>query len=254
MDKVDFRLDGKIALVTGASRGIGEAIAITLADYGAHCLLVSRKLDALQAVADKIAARGGKADALACHVGNLAQIKELFGQVELRYGRLDILINNAATNPYFGEMLGADEGVWDKTFDVNLKGPFFMVQHAAALMLKTGGGSIVNVSSINGIKPAPLQGIYSITKAGLISMTLAFAKELAAKKIRVNALLPGLVETKFSKAIMENPLMHEYAVNMIPMGRHAEPMEMAGAVLYLVSDAAPFTTGACLIVDGGALS
>ena len=151
-------------------------------------------------------------------------------------------------------MIGADEGVWDKTFDVNLKGPFFLVKHAAQLMIEGGGGSIVNVSSINGVKPAPFQGIYSITKAGLISMTQAFAKELATRNIRVNALLPGLVETDFSKAIMENEMIYDYAVKMIPMGRHAQPMEIAGAVLYLVSDAAPFTTGACLVVDGGALT
>jgi NAD(P)-dependent dehydrogenase (short-subunit alcohol dehydrogenase family) len=255
MDKVDFRLDGKIALVTGASRGIGEAIAITLADYGAQCILVSRKAEALQAVVEKIKARGGKAEAIACHVGNLEQIAALFKQVSERYGKLDILINNAATNPYFGDMLGADEGVWNKTFDVNLKGPFFMVQHAAKLMAASGkGGAIVNVSSINGVKPAPFQGVYSITKAGLISMTLAFAKELAHQKIRVNALLPGLVETNFSKALMDNPMIYEYALKMIPLGRHAVPMEMAGAVLYLVSDAAPFTTGACLVADGGALA
>ena len=254
MEKVDFRLDGKVALVTGASRGIGEAIAVTLADYGAHCILVSRKEDALKKVAEKIASRGGKADVMACHVGDLKQIDELFTKVKERFGKLSILINNAATNPYFGEMLGADEGVWNKTFDVNLKGPFFLVQKAAKLMIEAGGGSVVNVSSINGVKPAPFQGIYSMTKAGLISMTLAFAKELASKNIRVNALLPGLVQTNFSKAIMDNEMIYDYAVKMIPMGRHAQPMEIAGAVLYLVSDSAPFTTGACMVVDGGALA
>jgi NAD(P)-dependent dehydrogenase (short-subunit alcohol dehydrogenase family) len=254
MDKVDFRLDGKIAMVTGASRGVGEAIAITLADYGALCILVSRKADALAGVAEKIAARGGKAEVMACHVGDLKQIEGLFRQVKDRFGKLHILINNAATNPYFGEMLGADEGIWNKTFDVNLKGPFFMIKHGAQLMMESGGGSIVNVSSVNGVKPAPFQGIYSITKAGLISMTMAFAKELVLKNIRVNALLPGLVETHFSKAIMDNEMIYDYAVKMIPMGRHAQPMEIAGAVLYLVSDAAPFTTGASLVVDGGALA
>jgi NAD(P)-dependent dehydrogenase (short-subunit alcohol dehydrogenase family) len=254
MDKVDFRLDGKIALVTGASRGIGEAIAVTLADYGAHCILVSRKAEALAGVAEKIAARGGKAEVMACHVGDMEQIEGLFQQVKERFGKLHILINNAATNPYFGEMLGADEGIWNKTFDVNLKGPFFMIKHGAQLMMESGGGSIVNVSSVNGVKPAPFQGIYSMTKAGLISMTMAFAKELALKNIRVNALLPGLVETHFSKAIMDNDMVYDYAVKMIPMGRHAQPMEIAGAVLYLVSDAAPFTTGASLVVDGGALA
>ena len=254
MEKVDFSLNGKIALVTGASRGIGEAIAITLADYGAHCILVSRKADALAGVAEKIASRGGKAEVMACHVGDLKQIEGLFAKIKERHGKLHILINNAATNPYFGEMLGADEGIWNKTFDVNLKGPFFLIQHAAKLMMESGGGSVVNVSSINGVKPAPFQGVYSITKAGLISMTMAFAKELASKNIRVNALLPGLVETKFSQAILENETFHDYAVKMIPMNRPGQPMEIAGAVLYLVSDAAPFTTGSCLVVDGGALA
>jgi len=254
MEKVDFSLKGKIALVTGSSRGIGEAIAITLSDYGAHCLLTSRKAESLQKVAEKIVSRGGTADVLPCHVGDRKQIDALFEQIRNRYGKLHILINNAVTNPYFGEMLDADEGVWDKTFDVNLKGPFFMIQHAAKLMMESGGGAIVNTSSINGITPAPFQGIYSITKAGIICMTKAFAKELATKNIRVNALLPGLVETKFAKVLIETETIYDYIIQRIPMGRHAQPREMAGAVLYLVSDAAAYTTGAILVVDGGALA
>ena len=254
MEKVDFSLKGKIALVTGSSRGIGEAIAITLSDYGAHCLLVSRKAESLQKVAEKIVSRGGTADVLPCHVGDRKQIDALFEQIRNRYGKLHILINNAVTNPYFGEMLDADEGVWDKTFDVNLKGPFFMIQHAAKLMMESGGGAIVNTSSINGITPALFQGIYSITKAGIICMTKAFAKELATKNIRVNALLPGLVETKFAKVLIETENIYDYIIQRIPMARHAQPREMAGAVLYLVSDAAAYTTGAILVVDGGALA
>ena len=254
MEKIDFSLKGRIALVTGASRGIGEAIAITLSDYGAHCLLVSRKAEALQKVAETIASRGGTADVLPCHVGDPEQIKALFSQIRERYGKLHILVNNAGANPYFGDMLSADEGIWNKTFDVNLKGPFFMIQHAARLMMESGGGSIVNTSSVNGIKPAPFQGIYSITKAGIISMTRAFAKELAPSNIRVNALLPGLVKTKFAKALFENEMIYDTVIKMIPMGRHAQPREMAGAVLYLVSDAAPYTTGAILVVDGGILA
>lgn len=254
MEKINFNLTGKTALITGASRGIGEAIAITLADYGAHCILVSRKADALGGVAEKIISRGGRADAIACNVGDIEKIPVIFEKIKERYGKLDILVNNAATNPYFGEMTGADEAAWDKTFDVNLKGPFFLIKEAAKLMAASGGGSIVNVSSINGVKPAPFQGIYSITKAGLISMTQAYAKELASKKIRVNALLPGLVNTKFSKAIIENKNIYDYAVNMIPMGRAGEPNELAGIVLYLASDAASFTTGASFTVDGGTLA
>ena len=251
---INFSLDGKIALITGASRGIGEAIASTLADYDAQCILVSRKIDALNAVAEKIRKNGGKADAIACHMGHLDQIETLFKEVKDRFGKLDILVNNAAANPYFGEMLGADEGVWDKTNDVNLKGPFFMIQHAARLMTESGGGSIVNVASIAGVRPALMQGIYSITKAGVISMTKAYAKELAPKNIRVNALLPGLTETKFAKVLIETQEIYDFAVSQIPMGRHAQPSEMAGAVLYLVSDAASFTTGICIACDGGMLT
>ncbi len=253
MGMVNFSLDGKIALVTGASRGIGEAIAITLAEYGAHVVLTSRKQDALDKVAKKIKDTGGMATAIACHVGKMDQIENLFKQIKQRFGRVDILINNAATNPYFGDMLGADEGIWDKTNEVNLKGPFFMIQYAAKLMIETGGGSIVNVASINGIRPAPLQGIYSITKAALIMLTKAYAMELADKNIRVNALLPGLTETKFSSALFQNKDIYNIALSRIPMKRHAEPPEMAGAVLYLVSDAASYTTGTCIICDGGAL-
>lgn len=178
---VNFSLEGKIALISGASRGIGEAIALTLAEYGARCILASRKREGLQAVVGKIETAGGHAEAFACNTGYLDQIHGLFEGVLQKYGRLDILVNNAATNPYFGEMMGADEGAWDKTNDVNLKGPFFMIQAAVPLMENSGGGSIVNVASINGMRPAPMQGIYSITKAGLICMTRAYAIELAPK-------------------------------------------------------------------------
>ena len=253
MKTVDFSLDGKIALVTGASRGIGEAIASTLAEYGARVILVSRKKEALEQVAEKIRADGGKATPVASHMGKLDDIAHLFAVVKEKFGRLDILVNNAATNPYFGDMLNADEGAWDKTNSVNLKGPFFMTQKAAQLMTESGGGSIVNVASINGVSPAPFQGIYSITKAALIHMTKAYAQELAARNIRVNALLPGLTETKFAAALFDNKDIYDIAVSRIPMGRHAQPMEMAAAVLYLVSDASSYTTGIAIACDGGML-
>jgi NAD(P)-dependent dehydrogenase (short-subunit alcohol dehydrogenase family) len=251
---VNFSLKDKTALVTGASRGIGEAIALTLAENGARCILTSRKLEGLKAVVEKIRAAGGQADAFACNVGSMDDIGRLFDHVQQACGVLHVLVNNAATNPYFGDMLGADERAWDKTNDVNLKGPFFMIQHAVRLMEKAGGGAIVNVASINGMRPVPMQGIYSITKAGLISMTKAYAKELAGKNIRVNALLPGLTETKFSEVIIKTEPIYEQAVKSIPLQRHAQPAEMAGAVLYLASDAASFTTGTTIICDGGALA
>jgi NAD(P)-dependent dehydrogenase (short-subunit alcohol dehydrogenase family) len=251
---VNFSLKDKTALITGASRGIGEAIAMTLAENGARCILTSRKIEGLQAVVEKIRSTGGQADAFACNVGSMADIGKLFDHVQQTYGVLHILVNNAATNPYFGEMMGADEMAWNKTNEVNLKGPFFMIQHAARLMEKAGGGAIVNVASINGVRPAPMQGIYSITKAGLISMTKAYAKELAGRNIRVNALLPGLTETKFSEVLIRTESIYEQAIKRIPLQRHAQPAEMAGAVLYLVSDAASYTTGTTIICDGGALA
>jgi NAD(P)-dependent dehydrogenase (short-subunit alcohol dehydrogenase family) len=251
---VSFSLKNKIALITGASRGIGEAIALTLAEYGACCILVSRKLESLQAVREKIEQKGGRAEAIACNTGDLNRIEDLFEKIKNSFRRLDILINNAATSPYFGNMLDADESVWDKTNEVNLKGPFFITQHATRLIEKSGGGAIVNVASINGVRPIPMQGIYSITKAALISMTKAFAKELAPKNIRVNALLPGLTETHFAEALIKNESIYKTAIQQIPLGRHAQPSEMAGAVLYLVSDAASYTTGACIVCDGGKLA
>jgi NAD(P)-dependent dehydrogenase (short-subunit alcohol dehydrogenase family) len=249
-----FSLEGRTALITGASRGIGEAIARTLAAHGASVILASRKLEGLKRVEEAIIQAGGKAESLVCHTGEMDQICRLFAQIESRPGRLDILVNNAGTNPHFGDVLSVDEKAWDKTCDVNLKGYFFMSQHAARLMKKSGGGAIVNVASVNAVRPAPFQGIYSITKAGIIAMTQSFAKELAPCRIRVNAILPGYTDTKLTSALSENPELRKLILSMIPMGRIAQPAEMAGAVLYLVSDAASYTTGTCLTVDGGMLA
>jgi NAD(P)-dependent dehydrogenase (short-subunit alcohol dehydrogenase family) len=248
-----FDLTGKIALVTGASRGIGEGIARLLAAQGAHVIVSSRKQDACEAVAASIREEGGKAEAYACHIGEMAQIDKLFADLEAKHGRIDILINNAATNPHFGHITETDVGAFQKTVDVNIRGYFFMSSAAAKLMARNGGGSIVNVASVNGVTPGAQQGIYSITKAAVISMTKAFARECAPQKVRVNALLPGATDTKFASALFHNPVILEQALARIPMRRVAEPSEMAGAVLYLASDAASYTTGAALNVDGGYL-
>ncbi len=248
-----FDLSGKIALVTGASRGIGEGIARLLAAQGAHVIVSSRKLDACEGVAASIREAGGKAEAYACHIGEMAQIDKLFADLEAKHGRLDILVNNAATNPHFGHITETDVGAFQKTVDVNIRGYFFMSSAGAKLMAKNGGGSIVNVASVNGVTPGAQQGIYSITKAAVISMTKAFARECAPQKVRVNALLPGATDTKFASALFHNPVILEQALSRIPMHRVAEPSEMAGAVLYLASDAASYTTGAALNVDGGYL-
>jgi len=249
-----FNLKGKTALVTGASRGIGEAIARMLAAHGARVILVSRKMENLAQVEESIRKDGGEADSMTCNMGEIDQIAGLFAEVAERYPKLDILVNNAGANPTFGDLLSVEERAWDKTFDVNLKGCFFASQHAARMMQKSGGGSIVNVASVNGVRPAYFQGVYSMTKAGVISMTKAFARELAPSNIRINALLPGLTDTKFASALTKSDEIMKMILPMIPMSRIAKPEEMAGAVLYLVSDAASYTTGICLNVDGGMLA
>jgi NAD(P)-dependent dehydrogenase (short-subunit alcohol dehydrogenase family) len=208
----------------------------------------------LQEVAEQIAAKGGKAEVIPCHMGDLTQVADLLRQIGARHGRLDILVNNAATNPHVGDMLSATEAVWDKTFEVNLKGPFFLTQGAARLMAGSAGGSIINTASIDGIKSGDLRGIYSITKAAVIAMTRAYAKELAAHRIRVNAILPGLVDTYMSRILLDDDVAYQDVMRTVPMGRHAEPHELAGAALYLASDASSYTTGAILTVDGGALA
>lgn len=251
---VSFDLKNRIALVTGASRGIGRAIAEALAGYGAEAILVSRNQEDLETVAAGIREKGGRATALACNMGDLDAIGALYEKITQTWGRLDILVNNAATNPFFGELAAIGERAWQKTVDVNFKGPFFMIQKAIPLMKAAGKASVVNVSSVNGIRPAAFQGVYSITKGALITMTQAFAKELACHNIRVNALLPGFTDTQFSSVLMQNKEIYQTVVSQIPLNRHAEPDEMAGAVLYLVSDAASYTTGTCITCDGGLLA
>ena len=218
-----FDLTGKIALVTGASRGIGESIAKLLGEQGAHVIVSSRKLDDCQIVADTIIAAGGSAEALACHVGNMDDISSCFAHIKQAHGKLDILINNAATNPYFGDIVDTDLGAYTKTVDVNIRGYFFMCVEGGKLMRDNGGGSIVNTASINALKPGPMQGIYSISKAAVVNMTQSFAKECGRHGIRVNALLPGLTKTKFAGALFADEKILQAAIKTIPLHRHAEP-------------------------------
>ncbi len=249
-----FDLTGKVALVTGASRGIGESIAKLLAQYGAQVIVSSRKIDGCETVAQSIREQGGNASALACHVGDMEQIEATFDTIKRDFGKLDILVNNAAANPYFGHILDTDLGAFNKTVDVNLRGYFFMSVAAGNLMKEQGGGVILNTASVNGVRPGDMQGIYSITKAAVISMTQSFAKECGPLNIRVNALLPGLTDTKFASALTTNDKILKMALTQIPLGRVAQPDEMAGTVLYLVSDASSYTTGTTVVVDGGMLA
>ena len=248
-----FDLTGKIALVTGASRGIGEAAARLLAQQGAHVIISSRRQEGCEKVAASIRDEGGRATAYACHIGDLDQIEAIFSHVREELGRLDILVNNAAANPYYGHITDTDLGAFEKTVEVNIRGYFFMSANACRLMKESGGGAIVNVASVDGVRPGDKRGIYSITKSAIIQMTKAFALECGPDNIRVNALLPGLTDTKFAGALTENEEVLNSWLKQMPLRRYAQPDEMAGAILFLASPASGFATGSILPVDGGYL-
>jgi NAD(P)-dependent dehydrogenase (short-subunit alcohol dehydrogenase family) len=249
-----FDLSGRVALVTGASRGIGEAIAQGLARHGAEVVVSSRKQEACEAVAAAIGAAGGKARAIACHIGDMAALETLFERIRDDHGRLDVLVNNAATNPYYGHILDTDLGAFQKTVDVNIRGYFYASVFAGRMMREAGGGSIINVASVNAVRPGPQQGIYSITKGAVLNMTKSFAKECGPHGIRCNAILPGLIRTKFAGALIsdEKQLAHYLGTN--PLGRVGEPEDLAGAAVFLASSASAYVTGEFLVVDGGFLT
>ncbi len=248
-----FDLTGKVAIVTGASRGIGETIAQTLAKAGAKVAIASRKQEDLQAVADEIKAAGGEAVAIACHTGKREQVQALVQQVLDTWGRVDIVVNNAATNPHFGPMITSEEWQWDKTFEVNIKGYFWLAQAAIPAMEQQGGGSIINVASVAGLNPGTAMGVYSVSKAAVIAMTKQLAQELGHANIRVNALAPGLIKTKFSSALWGNEDINNKILGSTPLGRIGTTDEVAAAALYLASDEAAFTTGTVITMDGGSL-
>jgi len=246
-----FDLTNQVAIITGASRGIGQAIAAAYAQAGASLVLTSRKLENVGPVAEAIRAAGGRAIALAAHAGDQAAAEAVIQAALAEFGRVDILVNNAATNPHFGPLLTAEASHFDKIFEVNVKGYFFMIQAAAPAMQAQGRGKIINVASIAGINPGPWMGVYSVSKAAVIMLTKALAAELASANIQVNALAPGFVKTKFSAALWSNPTLSAGIGKLTPAGRMAEADELTGAALYLASDASSFTTGSVLVVDGG---
>jgi len=255
MAEQDLSLDGRVALIAGASRGIGEATALRLGRNGATVICTSRKIEACQAVAHAITADGGQARAMALQLGQLADHDAGLASIKAGEGRLDILVNNGATNPYFGPAHETEEGAFDKTIDVNLKGPFFLTSKAMDLLRADGGGAVVNVASVNGIRPGFWQGIYSVTKAALINMTEVFAQEYGREGVRFNALCPGLTDTKIASALMDDrEKLQEMMDRAFSIPRPAQPEEMANAILYLASDEAAYVTGQTLVVDGGYMS
>jgi len=247
-----FDFTGKVALIAGASRGIGESIAHGLAEHGAAVICTSRKLEACEKVADDIRAKGLKATAKTLHLGEIDSHQAVLDEIVAEHGRLDYLVNNGATSPYMGAAHLAEEWAFDKTFEVNLKGPYFLSSKAVPFMLKNEtGGAIVNVASIDGLNPGIFRAIYGMTKAGVINMTKGFAKEYGQQGIRVNALLPGFTDTKLASALKKNP-MAQQLIQQLPLGRMAQPEEMVGAVMFMLSDEGSYFTGQSMIVDGGA--
>ncbi|MBE2183178.1 MAG: glucose 1-dehydrogenase [Anaerolineae bacterium] len=246
-----FNLTGKVAVVTGGSRGIGLAIAQALAGAGAKLVITARKADGLQDAANSLRESGAEVLALTAHNGDKDQLQTLIQQTVEAYGGVDILVNNAATNPHFGPILEAEDSMWQKTIEVNLLGNIWLCQQVVPMMRSRGGGKIINIASINGIRPGRMQGVYSTTKAAVINLTQTLAMELAPDNIQCNAIAPGLVQTKFARAIWENDMLMDLVLSRTPAQRTGQPDDIAGIALYLASPASAFTTGQVFVIDGG---
>jgi NAD(P)-dependent dehydrogenase (short-subunit alcohol dehydrogenase family) len=245
------RLKGKLALITGASRGIGLAIARAYLAEGARIVMVSRKAEALEQAAVGLGAPG-RVWARACHVGQTAQLDELLSFCEQGPGLPEILVNNAGTNPHFGPLFECTSELFDKIFEVNLKGPFELSRRLCQRWVAAGrGGCIINIASILGQRAAPLQGVYGMTKAAIISFTRTLSFEMGRQGIRANAIAPGLIETRLSQALVGSPDILKLFTDRTGLGRHGQPQEIAGAAVFLASDEAAYINGATLNVDGG---
>lgn len=246
-----FHLEGKVAIITGASKGIGKSIARALAEQGAKVVISSRKQDAVDEVAESFKKEGLEAVGIACHVGDAEQRTQLIEKTVATYGGVDILINNAAINPVFGQLTDANAVVFDKIMDVNVKACFILANLCQPIMKKRGGGSVINIASVEGLKPSMGLGLYSVSKAALIMLTKTQAKEWGRANIRSNAICPGLIQTKFSSALWKNEALLKQVETHLPMGRMAQADEMAGLALFLASDAASYCTGGVYTADGG---
>lgn len=248
---IDFGLQGRVAIITGASKGIGRAIAMAFAEAGAQVAISSRKIDAVEQVANEIQNAGGESLALQAHMGYTDQVERLVSQTVERWGRVDIAVNNAATNPHFGPILTADEGQINKILDVNLVGYWRLCRQVVPHMQSQGGGKIINLSSVAGLRPGRFMGVYSLSKAGVLMLTQVLAAELGADNIQVNAIAPGVVKTKFSRALWENEAIASRLEEATPLKGIGLPDDITGAALYFASSASNWVTGTVLVVDGG---
>ena len=250
-DNQIFQLTGKVALITGASKGIGEQIARYLAQFGAKVVISSRRQADLDELAEDIRKTGGEVTAIEARMGDEAQTKHLFDKTVEVYGGIDILVNNAAANPYYGPTVDCPDNAYDKIMDINVKAPFQLSKMVYPVMKLRGGGSIINISSIAGETPDPGLGIYSVSKASINMLTKVLAKEWGADGIRVNAVAPGLIKTKFSQALWQDEKTLAHFTKRLPIARMGTVEEVASLVLYLASDASGYCTGGIYTVDGG---
>ena len=246
-----FRLDDKVAIITGASKGIGQSIAQALGQQGAKVVLASRKQSAVDEVAAHFREEGIEAVGIAAHLGDPDQIHALVEQTKQHYGGVDIIVNNAATNPVFGPVVDTDSEVFGKIMQVNVNGPLELAKRAYASMKERGGGSIINISSVEGITPGLGLGLYSVSKSALIALTKVLAREWGRDGIRANVICPGLVNTKFSQALISNDKILKQVLAQQALPQVAEPEDIAGLALFLASEAASFCTGGVYVADGG---
>jgi NAD(P)-dependent dehydrogenase (short-subunit alcohol dehydrogenase family) len=247
----DFSLADRVAIVTGASRGLGIAIAEGLAEHGSRVVLSSRKQADLDREADRLNGLfSDSAIAVAAHAGREDDLHRLVETVMERFGRIDILVNNAGTNPYFGPLIDAELAAWDKTFEVNLRGYFMLTQLVYRASMESNGGVVLNIASVGGLVPAFGLGVYDLTKAGVVMLTRQLARELGGK-VRVNCIAPGVFKTRFAEALWGNETILNRVLASNPMGRLGDPSEIAGAAVFLASDAASYVNGEVLVVDGG---
>ena len=248
---MSFDLVDKVAIVTGGSRGIGKAVALAFAEAGAKVVVASRKQEGLDAVVEQIEAQGGTALAVATHVGRKDALATLVERTVETFGGIDILVNNAATNIHFGPMMTATSSQWDKIMDANLRSAFLLSQQVIPLIKERGGGKIINMASVAGVKPSPAMGVYSVSKAGLIMLTQVWAQELGPFNIQVNAIAPGVIKTRFSSALWQTPAIAQAVQDNTPLGRLGEVEDVVGAALYLASPLSDYVTGTVMLIDGG---